>query len=156
VSSRLLAVALLVALVALWLARPAQVTAPATGGGAGSPAPPSSPPTAASSPPQRLARDPFRYANEARVPATSSQSEPAPTPSYDAPAPAPSPEPIRLSGFVRQGGALKAVLSLYGTTVVAGIGETAEGFRVVSVDEDQGVRLRGPTGEELQLKPQAR
>jgi hypothetical protein len=63
---------------------------------------------------------------------------------------------VRLSGFVRQGGQLKAVLSVYGTTVLAGAGEAAEGYRVIAVDEDAGVRVRAPSGEELLLRPAAR
>jgi hypothetical protein len=65
-------------------------------------------------------------------------------------------EPLRLSGFVRQGSRLKAVLVVEGATVLAGVGEAAEGYQVLSVDEDAGVRLRAPSGEELLLRPRAR
>jgi hypothetical protein len=45
------------------------------------------------------------------------------------------------------------VLSVAGTTVVVAPGESADGYRVLSVDEDAGVRLRSPSGEELLLRP---
>jgi hypothetical protein len=35
--------------------------------------------------------------------------------------------------------------------VTAGAGESAEGYLVVAVDEDAGVRLRGPDGAEVVL-----
>jgi len=57
---------------------------------------------------------------------------------------------------VRRRGELKAVLFVAGTTLVAAAGESAEGYRVLSVDEDAGVRVRGPAGEELLLRPAVR
>jgi hypothetical protein len=37
--------------------------------------------------------------------------------------------------------------------VVLGEGEESRGYRVLSVDEDGGVRLKGPDGAELSLAP---
>ena len=62
-----------------------------------------------------------------------------------------APEPVRLVGLVNRGGKLAAALSIVGEVVVLGPGEEAEGYRVLSVDSDQGVRLRGPDGTERAL-----
>jgi hypothetical protein len=61
----------------------------------------------------------------------------------------PSPEPsplVRLVGLVRRAGQVKAALAVAGDTVVLAAGESAAGFTVISIDEDEGVRLRGPDG----------
>jgi hypothetical protein len=155
-SARLLALGIAVAALAIWLTRPASVTAPEVA--IADEAEPSSEPrapAAAATTQRRLARDPFRYEEAAsRVPEHPvSTIEPVQPQAPPAPA---TPEPVRLSGFVRQGGQLKAVLSVYGTTVLAGAGEAAEGYRVIAVDEDAGVRVRAPSGEELLLRPAAR
>jgi hypothetical protein len=70
-----------------------------------------------------------------------------------APALAPADEPVRLVGFVRRGGVLRAALSLHGTVSVLGAGEEADGYSVLSVDEDAGVSVRTPDGDELRLPP---
>jgi hypothetical protein len=97
-------------------------------------------------------RDPFRYAEQRREgPALTSPraefSSPVP------PAPAASPNPLRLVGLVRKSGALKAAVTMWGETVVLGPGEEARGYTVLSIDEEGGVRLRGPDGSELTLLP---
>ena len=137
-------------ILAVWLARSAPVTS--RDGGPSSPVVERRPPRASASaaPVPRLVRDPFRYLEAA--PGRPVPAFPVTRPSNVLPAPA-GPEPIRLSGFVRRGAQLKAVLSVDGTTVVAAPGESAEGYRVLSVDEDAGVRLRAPSGEELLLRP---
>jgi len=150
-SGRFVALAIAVALLAVWLARSATVT-PLAGGSAVRPGRSQPPPAAAEPPPPPLTRDPFRYADEpaARVEAVASarrSPEPVATPAT------PAPERIRLSGFVRRGSELRAVLWIAGTTLVAATGETAEGYRVISIDEDAGVRVRAPSGEELLLRP---
>lgn len=66
---------------------------------------------------------------------------------------APSSEPIRLVGFVKKGGALRAALSVEGTVSVLAAGEGAGGYSVLSVDEDAGVTVRTPDGAELLLPP---
>jgi len=97
------------------------------------------------------ARDPFRYAEERREGPAS-----APPPRAALPPPAPpeaTPNPVRLVGLVRKGGALKAAVSMWGETVVLGPGEESRGYRVLSIDDEGGVRLRGPDGSELTLPP---
>jgi len=69
------------------------------------------------------------------------------------PSPAASANPLRLIGLVRRGGRLKAALSMFGETVVLGEGEESRGYKVLSVDEESGVRLKGPDGAELSLAP---
>lgn len=101
--------------------------------------------------PERL-RDVFAY------------DEPQPAPTAPPPAsvvvPSPPPaltlppaSPVSLVGFVRQGSAVRAALSIRGEVSVLASGETAGGYLVVQVDEDRGVTLRGPDGAEVQLAP---
>jgi hypothetical protein len=66
---------------------------------------------------------------------------------------APANEPIRLVGFVRRGGVLRAALSFTGMVSVLGPGDEAEGYSVLEVDEDTGVTVRTPDGSELLLRP---
>ncbi|HEY2941537.1 MAG TPA: hypothetical protein VGN09_03795 [Vicinamibacteria bacterium] len=96
------------------------------------------------------ARDPFRYAEERRQ---GTASAPPPIATARPPTPAASTDPLRLVGFVRKGGAVKAVVSIWGETMVMGVGEEARGYKVLSIDEEGGVRLRGPDGAELTLPP---
>jgi len=99
------------------------------------------------------ARDPFRYVDEHRGgPGATTSPRPAPPASVVA-APAPSANPLRLIGLVRKGGSLKAAVSMWGETVVLGTGEESRGYRVLSIDDEGGVRLRGPDGSELMLPP---
>jgi hypothetical protein len=66
-----------------------------------------------------------------------------------APEPAAAPEPppaVRLIGLLHRGGQVKAALAILGTTVVLATGEAAAGYTVISIDEEDGVRLRGPDG----------
>jgi len=120
--------------------------------------PPSRPPAAAPVVPETGMpwpdRNPFRYADEGggRVsPAPPLASIPPPL--QPVPAPAASASPLRLIGLVRKGGAVKAALSLWGETVVLGVGEEARGYRLLSVDEESGARLRSPDGTEVRLAP---
>jgi hypothetical protein len=145
---RLLAcAALLLALVA-WLAAPSRVASgPQPRERTARPALPRPAPLP-DDPAPKLPRDPFRYAE------ASPQALPpvvAVAPRADGPA-APASEGVWLVGFVRRGEKLRAVLSLGGSVYVAGPGESVEGYRVLSVDVDQGVRLVGPKGE-LLLEP---
>jgi len=96
-------------------------------------------------------RDPFRYAEPRERPRPVPAETPRPAASVTAPPPAPS--PLRLIGLVRKGGALKAALSLWGETVILGAGEESRGYRVISIDEEAGVKVRGPDGVELALVP---
>jgi hypothetical protein len=100
------------------------------------------------------ARDPFRYANEGpHVPPSLPSAAVAAPPHAPAPVPAPTIAPLRLIGLVRKAGAVKAALSLWGETVVLGVGEESGGYRVLAIDEESGVRLKGPAGAELNLAP---
>jgi hypothetical protein len=98
----------------------------------------------------RLVRDPFRYLEEQTPPRESVGAERrAPLPE-----PAPTPEPaLKLLGFVRRKGAVHAVLRHREDVAIAGQGDEVGGFRILSVDEDQGVLLRAPSGEETRLSP---
>jgi len=98
-------------------------------------------------------RDPFRYADQRAAGAAPPAPAPIAPPPLPPPAPTPSPNPLRLIGLVRRGGALKAALSMWGETVVLGEGEESRGYKVLSVDEERGVSLRGPDGAEVSLAP---
>lgn len=64
----------------------------------------------------------------------------------------PAPEPVvRLTGFVRRGGTLRAALSVRGEVWLLAVGEAASGFTLLAADEEAGVRLRDPLGAELAL-----
>ncbi|PYQ48893.1 MAG: hypothetical protein DMF78_20115 [Acidobacteria bacterium] len=99
------------------------------------------------------ARNVFEYADQrpplAAAPSATSAATPVPT---VAPAASPSPA-LRLVGLVRHGGQLKAALAVFGETVVLGPGESAAGYTVISIDEEEGVRVRGPDGSAVQLTP---
>jgi hypothetical protein len=107
---------------------------------------------AAAIPALEPARDPFRYLEE---PAPLRADLPAPQALKEQVAVAPTPPPLRLLGFVRRGESLLAALSIYGVVVTAGVGESAESHLVLAIDEDAGVRLRGPDGAEVVLVPQS-
>lgn len=98
-------------------------------------------------------RDPFRYFEDelAASPAGAPASPAAGALETQA---APPPAPLRFVGWVRRGERLLAALAIHGVVVTAGAGEMVEGYRVLSVDEDAGVRLQGPTGSEISLTPQ--
>lgn len=102
-------------------------------------------------PPRAPSRNLFEYVDDRRA---SAAPAPAP-PVYVAPeAPAPSPSPaVRVAGLVRRGSQLKAALVIEGEMTVAGKGERAGGYTVLDVDDEAGVRLRGPAGEEMVLPP---
>jgi hypothetical protein len=58
-----------------------------------------------------------------------------------------------VAGLIRHGGELKAALVVEGEVIVAGKGERAGGYTVLDVDDETGVRLRGPDAEEMILPP---
>lgn len=98
------------------------------------------------------ARDPFRYAEQRRESADTVAPRPSPPASSAPPA---TPNPVRLVGLVRRAGVLKAAVSMWGETVVLGPGEESRGYKVLSIDDEGNVRLKGPGGEELTLLPSA-
>lgn len=117
--------------------------------------PPPPPAVAASEAPSQTlpARNVFQYLDS---------STPAPLraapPSVQAPRPSAPPatvSPVRLVGVVRRSGQLRAALAIRGDVFVLATGETAEGYTVVSIDEEEGVSLRAPDGSPVHLTPTA-
>jgi hypothetical protein len=118
------------------------------------------PPVARSMPPiVAPARDIFSYAGDdddepagpvtfvprpAVLSAPPSLAEPVPTAPSDGP---------RLIGIVRQGGALRAALSLEGEVVIVRAGEKAGSYDVLAIDEENGIRLQDPSGATVTLAP---
>jgi hypothetical protein len=86
-----------------------------------------------------------------------SRATPAPVPAFtvppvpSGPSPTPPPERLRTLGIVRQGGALRAAIVVDGEVAVLAVGEESDGVRVVSIDEDAGVRVREADGTETVL-----
>jgi hypothetical protein len=68
----------------------------------------------------------------------------------------PPPSPVVLVGFVRQGSAVRAALSIHGDVSVLAKDQSADGYLVLSIDEDRGVTVRAPDGSELTLQPSER
>jgi len=93
-------------------------------------------------------RDIFRYADQ---PAPASTHRPAAA--ARPPTPVPSEAAVRLVGILQKGGALQAVLALSGEVTLARVGERVGGHVVLSIDEESGVRLRDPGGQEVTLPP---
>jgi hypothetical protein len=97
-------------------------------------------------------RNIFEYAEDRRAP----PGLPVVAPPLPAPptGPAPSPSPaVRVAGLVRRGTELRAALVVEGELTVAGKGERAGRYTVLDVNDETGVRLRGPAGEEVVLPP---
>jgi hypothetical protein len=150
---RVLVLAVVAALAAAYLWRDAgsgASDAPAAVPRAPMPAPRTVEAPAVAAPP---ARNVFEYADQQRTASapltTGSAAMPAP---IAAPSPSPSPA-VRLVGLLRRKGELKAALAILGETVVLAPGESAAGYTVVSIDEEEGVRVQGPDGGTLQLSP---
>jgi hypothetical protein len=97
-------------------------------------------------------RNVFEYSDAAPRPAipVPKAVTAASLPSVTLPEPSPSPL-VRLVGLVRRGAQMKAALALAGDTVVLATGETAAGYTVVSIDEEEGVRVRTPDGGSIVL-----
>src|SRR5437870_1772952 len=94
-------------------------------------------------------RNVFEYAGGAPSIVRAAVATPPPPPSS---APLPSPSPlVRLVGLLRRGARLRAALVVMGETVVLAPGESSGGYSVVSIDEDDGVTLRGPDGSTVTL-----
>jgi hypothetical protein len=102
-------------------------------------------------------RNLFQYADGPAVATASPAPGPPAAPRSRTLIPAPSPaataSAVRVAGLVRRGGQLKAALVIQGEMTLAGKGERAGGYTVLEVDEESGVRLRGPDGEETVLPP---
>jgi hypothetical protein len=100
----------------------------------------------------------FRYVGDGEGAAEEGATVLAPPSVELAPPPAPlaPPPPVvtgpRLIGLMRQGGTLRAALSVDGEMLVVAAGERAGAYTVVSVDED-AVTLRDAAGTTLTLSP---
>jgi hypothetical protein len=92
-------------------------------------------------------RDPFRYVDD---PGPLPRSRPTVHPPLTN---LPSPSPLKLLGFMRDRRGLQAVLSIGSEVELGSVGDALEGYLVLSVDEDSGVRLRDPEGREITLPP---
>jgi hypothetical protein len=89
----------------------------------------------------RAAGPPPRLAAAAPAPATTMVAAPPPAPA------------VRLVGLLRRGKNLKAALAITGETYVLGSGESAAGYTVLGIDEDEGVRVKAPDGTTIVLGP---
>lgn len=131
-------------------ARPPDAPAPRTPARAAEVSPAASAPS-----PGTDVRNVFEFADRAPAPAAVSLPPIAVPPPLDLqPATTlPPVSPIRLVGFVRKGGRVRAVLSLSGAVTVLAAGEEADGYAVIAIDEDNGVTVRTPDGSEELLPP---
>ncbi|HEY6553786.1 MAG TPA: hypothetical protein VI669_10540 [Vicinamibacteria bacterium] len=141
-----LAVLLLVAAVHFWR-EPRRAATPASPREKEGPARPTATPIASGTPSAPHSRDPFRFA----LPRPIASARRAPSPAEIRPSPGPTPARVRLVGLVRRGGVLRAALVVDGDVVLVAAGETMSGYRVVSLDEEGGVRLRDAQGREETL-----
>ena len=98
-------------------------------------------------------RNLFQYADGAVTPGPPSMTPRVAQAPVTPAAPVPTPPGVRVAGLVRRGGQLKAALVVQGELTLAGKGERAGGYTVLEVDEESGVRVRGPGGEETILPP---
>ena len=98
------------------------------------------------------ARDIFRYA-EPPAPAPRAATRPAPVSPATPLAAGPPGLPLRLVGLVRRPEGLRAAVSTATGVVLVGPGDGVSGYTVLGVDEDRGLRLRGPDGIEHVLEP---
>jgi hypothetical protein len=101
-----------------------------------------------------LSRDPFEYVDDRpSVPRGPAEESRRIRDLRGAASPSPSADPVHLVGLVRRDGALLAALSIGGEVEVVAVGDEAAGYRVLSIDEDAGARLRGPDGLERTVAP---
>jgi len=100
---------------------------------------------------RRPARDLFRYDLEPGELERWPTPDPGEEPEEVSATPEPAPR-VRLVGFIRQGSELRAALSVLGRISLLGEGEAVEGFELVALEEDVGVRVRSPDGVEQELR----
>jgi hypothetical protein len=157
VRGRLLAAALGILVLAALLAR-------GTGRGAAWAPFPAAPPARQARPPARPpaptptlgapSRNLFEYADDRSTASPSPMRTPPPRrPLAESPASVGAPPSVRVVGLIRRAGALQAALVVQGEMTVVGKGGRAGGYTVLDVDDEAGVRLRAPGGEEMLLPP---
>jgi hypothetical protein len=106
------------------------------------------------SPPPEPSRNVFRYADDdAERSAARTTVSRVPPRLLPAPAATPFPVPLRLVGFVERSDKRRAALATAEGVVLVEPGDVVDGYTVLSVDEDQGLRVRAPDGRELVLGP---
>jgi hypothetical protein len=152
---RVIAAAALMAALALYLLREVGGPGPSSGG---SDAARATPPVTlvgdASAAPSPTLRNVFEYVSPASHPPASARSLAALAPVAPAAlASPPGPPPLRLVGVLRRGAQVKAALAIMGETVVLASGESAGGYTVLAIDDDEGVRVRTPDGGTIVLVP---
>jgi hypothetical protein len=122
------------------------------------------PDAARATPPMILAGDPsaapspslrnvFEYVSAGSRPAAPVPSTAAVAPVAPAALAPPAAPPVRLVGLLRRGAQVKVALAITGETVVLASGESAGGYTVMAIDEDEGVRVRTPDGSTIVLVP---
>jgi len=151
---RVIALAALTAVLAFYLLREAGGPGPSSGG---SDAARATPPVAlvgdAPAAPSPPLRNVFEYVSAASRPAAPTRSLAAVAPVVPAAQASPGPPPLRLVGLLRRGAQVKAALAIMGETVVLASGESAGGYTVLAIDDDEGVRVRTPDGGTIVLVP---
>ncbi|HEU0104961.1 MAG TPA: hypothetical protein VFT38_02240 [Vicinamibacteria bacterium] len=151
---RVIALTALAAVLAFYLLREAGGPGPSSGGPDAARATPAvtlvGDASAAPSPPLRNV---FEYVSAASRPAAPTRSLPAVAPVAPAAQASLGPPPLRLVGLLRRGAQVKAALAIMGETVVLASGESAGGYTVLSIDDDEGVRVRTPDGGTIVLVP---
>jgi hypothetical protein len=99
-------------------------------------------------------RDIFRYGEAPAAASRPLAPRPPPArlvPSVSLALPPPS-LPLRLVGLVRRTEGLRAAVAISSGVVLVGPGDSVSGYTVLGVDEERGLRLRGPDGEEIMLE----
>jgi hypothetical protein len=97
-----------------------------------------------------IPRNIFEYGSEPGARRTLAvSSEPEDT--VETVAPSPPPERVRLVGIVSRAGKLRAALAIEGEIALLTPGDEADGYTLLSVDRDAGVRVRAPGGSEISI-----
>jgi hypothetical protein len=106
------------------------------------------------SPPAWSRRDPFRYADH-KPEVGLRPARPAPPVAQVQKTVVEQRAQLRVTGFLRKAGMLKAVLAVDGEVFLVGAGDRAGSLEVLSVDIDQGVLVRAEGGETQLVAPPA-
>jgi hypothetical protein len=100
----------------------------------------------------KITRNPFEYGGPA-APVREARPQRTPAPAVEVLAEVrPTPPRVRLVGVVRPpAGVVKAALAVDGEVLLLAPGGAADGYTVLEILDDQGVRVRTPSGEEMTL-----